>query len=197
MESVQKYSYAMVCSSNMNRSMAAHKILISADEQFDCRSYGTGDVVRLPHRNPRQTNDFKFNVAYQTMHDKLSESNHRVYTEMGVLGMLERNASIKSHPERFTDLSNHVDFIICFQPKVFDQVLEDLRRKGIVHGGKMSYVINFDTIDSLDNAEQSAKYVYEFVKKLEGLNDLSELSEVIEDFQLNIPIEMMWTVTIV
>ena len=41
-----KVRFAVVCSSNMNRSMEAHAFL--QKKGYDIRSYGTGDKIKIP-----------------------------------------------------------------------------------------------------------------------------------------------------
>ncbi|OMO62841.1 RNA polymerase II subunit A [Corchorus olitorius] len=53
-----KYQYAMVCSSNQNRSMEAHSY------RHVC-SYGTGAHVKLPGPSLREPNVYDFGTPYK------------------------------------------------------------------------------------------------------------------------------------
>jgi hypothetical protein len=44
-----KMRFAVVCSSNMNRSMEAHAFL--QKKGYDIHSYGTGDKIKIPGMN--------------------------------------------------------------------------------------------------------------------------------------------------
>lgn len=46
-----KLKMAVICSSNMNRSMEAHSVFAKRD--FQVSSYGTGDKVKIPGKHPR------------------------------------------------------------------------------------------------------------------------------------------------
>lgn len=43
----QKLRFAVVCSSNMNRSMEAHNFL--QKKGYDIKSYGTGNMIKVEH----------------------------------------------------------------------------------------------------------------------------------------------------
>ncbi|KAL2944935.1 RNA polymerase II subunit A C-terminal domain phosphatase SSU72, partial [Bienertia sinuspersici] len=95
-----KLKYAMVCSSNQNRSMEAHFLL--KKQGFDVSSYGTGAHVKLPGPTIRDPN------------------------RNGILPMLKRNLSVKLAPQRWQDnaLDGAFDVVFTFEEKVFDMVVE-------------------------------------------------------------------------
>ena len=53
-----KPNVAVVCSSNMNRSMEAHSVL--KKKQFPTKSFGTGDRVKIPGRSAKEPNVYSF-----------------------------------------------------------------------------------------------------------------------------------------
>ena len=61
--------YAMVCSSNQNRSMEAH--LLMKRQGFDVSSYGTGGHVKLPGPSLREPNVYDFGTPYKQMYEEL------------------------------------------------------------------------------------------------------------------------------
>ena len=48
----------------------------------------------------------------------------RRYTQNGVLEMLERNAGIKSHPQRWQEQTKRFDIVVTFEKEVFNDVLD-------------------------------------------------------------------------
>lgn len=61
--------YAMVCSSNQNRSMESHAVM--KREGFEVSSYGTGAHVKLPGPSLREPNVYDFGTPYKLIFDDL------------------------------------------------------------------------------------------------------------------------------
>lgn len=72
-----KLRYAMVCSSNQNRSMEAHFLL--KRHGFDVSSYGTGAHVKLPGPSLREPNVYDFGTPYKHMLDDLRRKDPELY----------------------------------------------------------------------------------------------------------------------
>lgn len=98
--SMKKLTLATVCSSNMNRSMEAHHVL--AKKGFKVGSFGTGSQIKLPGPTKSQPNCYEFGKAtYEDIRADLTAKDKRLYTENGMLNILERNKRIKTKPEKF------------------------------------------------------------------------------------------------
>ncbi|PIN10168.1 Phosphoprotein phosphatase [Handroanthus impetiginosus] len=121
-----KLRYAMVCSSNQNRSMEAHALL--KREGFDVASYGTGQHVKLPGPSLREPNVYDFGTPYKHMLDDLRRKDPELYRRNGILPMLKRNLAVKNAPQRWQEnaADGTFDVVLTFEEKVFDMVLEGL-----------------------------------------------------------------------
>ena len=126
--------FAMVCAANMNRSMEAHKVALHAG--LDVKSYGAGSRVKLPGASRDNPNVFEFGrVTYQEIYDKLMAEDPKLYTRNGLKDMLERNVAIKPAPQRWQDSEVDVDVVVCFEERVFDNVVADLKSQERWIGG--------------------------------------------------------------
>ena len=106
----------------MNRSMEAHSML--AKKGYDVRSFGTGDKVKLPGPGPDKPNVYEFGTSYEYIYSDLESKDRYLYTQNGLLHMLDRNKRIKNEPERFQDCTNKFDVIFTCEEKVYDQVID-------------------------------------------------------------------------
>ncbi|KAF2608260.1 hypothetical protein F2Q68_00045567 [Brassica cretica] len=119
-----RFRYAMVCSSNQNRSMEAHFLL--KRQGLDVASYGTGSHVKLPGPSAREPNVYDFGTPYKQMFDELRRKDPELYKRNGILQMLKRNLNVKLAPQRWQDnaADGVFDVVMTFEEKVFDSVLE-------------------------------------------------------------------------
>jgi len=180
--------FAMVCSSNMNRSMEAHKQLKRKD--LNVSSYGVGTMVRLPAPNNSQA-VFAFGTPYRKIHEKLRENDGGAwYRNNGLLAMVERNIDIKDHPERWQEipnLSGKFDIVFCFEERVFDQLMENLsfREPEDVDEPKPMHVVNLEVTDNTEEASIGAQIALDFcLRANEARENLDEeLPRIVEDVQ--------------
>ncbi|XP_077007706.1 RNA polymerase II subunit A C-terminal domain phosphatase SSU72 isoform X1 [Tamandua tetradactyla] len=149
---------AVVCSSNQNRSMEAHNIL--SKRGFSVRSFGTGTHVKLPGPAPDRPNVYDFKTTYDQMYNDLLRKDKELYTQNGILHMLDRNKRIKPRPERFQNCKDLFDLILTCEERVYDQVVEDLNSRE-QETCQPVHVINVDIQDNHEEATLGAFLICE------------------------------------
>lgn len=146
---VSNLRIAVICSSNMNRSMEAHAFL--AKKGFTVKSFGTGDKVKLPGSAADKPNVYDFGTSYDEIYNDLLSKDKTLYTQNGLLHTLDRNRRIKSHPERFQEADEKFDILITCEERVYDQVLEYMENRPPVDNS-IAHVVNIDIQDNLEEA---------------------------------------------
>jgi len=181
----EELKFAVVCSSNMNRSMEAHKQF--EENNLEVTSFGVGNMVRLPAPNGKPLS-FPFDTHYSDMKTKmLEQSDLQWFRDRGLLEMLDRNIRIKDHPERFQDYKDVAQFnvVFCFEERVFDILMKDLKSREAQEYKEM-HVLNLDVKDDTKEATKGAQIALELcqlcVKKSDELEEaLPEIIKTIED----------------
>jgi len=184
---------ALICQSNLNRSMEAHWVL---QEEGGIRAYsfGAGNKVRLPGETIDTPHVYGFGTAYDKMYKDLERLNRARYTKNGLLQMLDRNRQLKDAPERWQDHYDiyakdsqratngdevndrlgeppkpaHFDLIITFEKRVFDMVSADLdaRSHSPYSRNEPTHLLNIDTTDNHAEAAVSAKLCLQLVESI-------------------------------
>ncbi|KAL1824780.1 hypothetical protein DCAR_0312882 [Daucus carota subsp. sativus] len=175
--------YAMVCSSNQNRSMEAHFVL--KREGFDVASYGTGAHVKLPGPSIREPNVYEFGTPYKHMFDELRRKDPELYKRNGILPMLKRNLGVKTAPQRWQDnaADGVFDVVITFEEKVFDMVMEDLNSRDHILM-KPVLVINLEVKDNHEEAATGGRLTLVLCQELEATeNWVDKIDEIIFNFE--------------
>lgn len=87
-----RHCYAMVCYSNMNRSMEAHRLV--AEAGLRVRSFGTGTTVRLPGESSTTPNVYAFGTPYRDILQDLTAKNQAQFvpSRAGRLGRCHRGS---------------------------------------------------------------------------------------------------------
>ncbi|KAK1628489.1 hypothetical protein QYE76_002804 [Lolium multiflorum] len=178
MAAQKRWRFAMVCSSNMNRSMEAHAVLGRA--ALDVESYGTGSQVKLPGPSMHEPNVYDFGTPYGGIYDDLRRKDPDLYKRNGLLPMLKRNIGVKVAPQRWQDNAGDgvFDMILTFEERVFDLVVEDMNNRE-PRLFKSVLIINMDVKDNHEEASVGAKLALDLCQKLEGVHD--DWEEIIDD----------------
>ncbi|KAL5014183.1 hypothetical protein ScPMuIL_008453 [Solemya velum] len=172
---------AVVCSSNQNRSMEAHSFL--SKKGYRVRSFGTGNQVKLPGPAPDKPNIYDFNTTYDEMYRDLMRKDPELYTQNGILHMLDRNRRIKPKPERFQACPDRFEVVVTCEERVYDQVIEDLenRQKG---ENLPVHIINIDIQDNHEEATIGAFIICDLVTILLDSEDMDDdIDEVLQEFE--------------
>lgn len=154
---------AMVCHSNVNRSMEAHDLAYRSG--FQVYSYGAGSRVRLPGLTQDDPKVFEFGTPYHEMFKKLYEENVVNYTKNGMLHMLDRDRKLKFAPQKWQLETKRFDVVVCFEQRVYETVVEDLQKRQIqegigsrLSGKRATHVVNLETVDNHKAAKVGSQH---------------------------------------
>eukprot|EP01104_Vermistella_antarctica_P012847 TRINITY_DN3791_c0_g1_i1.p1 TRINITY_DN3791_c0_g1~~TRINITY_DN3791_c0_g1_i1.p1 ORF type:complete len:225 (-),score=62.11 TRINITY_DN3791_c0_g1_i1:132-719(-) len=175
---------AVVCASNNNRSMEAHKVL--AKKGLNVRSYGISSKVKMPGPAANKPNVYDFGTPYEVMLRELEAKDPDLYRQNGVLHMLKRNKTIKLAPERFQDDEEHkFDIVITYEDRVFEALLEHMTSRGS-DTFEPVHVVNLHVVDNHESAAIGALDTFTFLRMLQqaGIDEWEDnIEDVIEEFQ--------------
>lgn len=181
MASISDLRIAVICSSNMNRSMEAHAFL--SKKGFHVQSFGTGDKVKIPGSAADKPNIYEFGTSYDEIYHDLLDKDKSLYTQNGLLHTLDRNRRIKSHPEKFQESNEKFDILITCEERVYDQVIEFMENK-TPSDNSIVHVINLDIQDNLEEATIGAFLISDMCMQIAKADDLdNDIEEVLHAFE--------------
>lgn len=181
MASISDLRIAVICSSNMNRSMEAHAFL--SKKGFHVQSFGIGDKVKIPGSAADKPNIYEFGTSYDEIYHDLLDKDKSLYTQNGLLHTLDRNRRIKSHPEKFQESTEKFDILITCEERVYDQVLEFMENK-TPSNNSIVHVINIDIQDNLEEATIGAFLISDMCMQIAKADDLdNDIEEVLHEFE--------------
>eukprot|EP00062_Callorhinchus_milii_P020875 gi/632977112/ref/XP_007905164.1/ PREDICTED: RNA polymerase II subunit A C-terminal domain phosphatase SSU72 [Callorhinchus milii] len=156
---------------------------LSGKKGFNVRSFGTGTHVKLPGPAPDKPNIYDFKTTYDQMYSDLLRKDKELYTQNGILHMLDRNKRIKSRPERFQTCKDQFDLIVTCEERVYDQVLEDLNSRE-QETFQPVHVINVDIQDNHEEATLGAFLICELCQCIQRTEDMeNEIDELIQELE--------------
>eukprot|EP00656_Telonema_subtile_P015222 TRINITY_DN17941_c0_g2_i1.p1 TRINITY_DN17941_c0_g2~~TRINITY_DN17941_c0_g2_i1.p1 ORF type:complete len:194 (+),score=46.77 TRINITY_DN17941_c0_g2_i1:113-694(+) len=175
--------FAVVCRSNMNRSMEAHKALKEAKLKVD--SFGTGRHCKLPGPSVHEPAVFPFGMPYKEMMSQLQSQDASLYSHNGVLEMLERNASIKACPQQWQEHTQRFDVVLTFEKDVFNAVLADVQQRSEdSDAAEPLHVINIETRDRQKEAEIGGQLALNLSQLLGDSEDIEdEIEPLLKEFE--------------
>lgn len=170
------FNVCTVCSSNMNRSMEAQRVLTEAG--YKVSSYGTGNCVKIPGLTKETPNVFQFGTPYKEILSTLQQQEsvvpeeNRNFAKQGLYDMLERNIGLKECPENWhvqsTDKILENDIVICCDEKCYEILLDDCARRGIKRGTPL-VIFNVDVIDLHTKSLEAGQAILKLMNLLEEL----------------------------
>ena len=201
------FSISLVCQSNVNRSMEAHRVLADQHWPVTLYSYGVGSKVRLPGRSAREANVFDFGTPYTTIIERLTRESDKAaasipptadnaaqrrqtevsrYHSNGIIPMLRRDALVKAAPERWVagPALPHFNLVLTFETRVYDTVLTSLQLH-CAWQQRLCHVVNIETPDNTSEAKESGQLVQQWVGELvaQGSDWEAGLEESLERLQ--------------
>lgn len=155
----QQLAVALVCACNMNRSMAAHKLLVE-NGFTTVESFGCARQVKLPG-GPSKALCFDWGTPYTDIEATLrtgDERSQKWLAERRIFDMVTRNRGIKRAPERWQRCSHadKFDLVVCFEERVFDTLIADIQDRE-PQSFQPVHVVNLEVKDTTAAAVVGAK----------------------------------------
>lgn len=161
--------------------MEAHNVL--AKKGYNVCSFGTNLQVKIPGPSPDKPNTYPFGTTYDQIYNDLVSKDPSLYTQNGLLQIMDRNRKIKPACERFQDTPKHFDVIITCEERCYDIVCEDLMTKPNINNQPV-FVINFEIKDNLEDAAMGARAILHLASMLEESQNLEqEFDTIMDQFQ--------------
>jgi len=188
----KKTRIAVICSSNMNRSMEGHRLL--KKKGYNVKSYGTGTQVKLPGTSADKPNVYPFDTPYENIYQDLCQKDKKAYTNNGVLDILDRNRRIKRNPEKFQTNFLPFDIILSCEERVYDQILDNFNTRE-QSTFEQCHIINCDIVDNFEEATLGAIILSQLIDTIINHEDLdNDIDEVLQEFEETKKRKLMHTV---
>ena len=85
-----------------------------------------------------------FGTTYDEIYKDLVQKDKRMYTENGMLHILDRNRRIKEMPEKFQECQDRFDLVLTCEEKVYDACIAFLEENS--ESQQPVHLINIDIV---------------------------------------------------
>mmetsp|Transcript_4784 Transcript_4784/g.5924 ORF Transcript_4784/g.5924 Transcript_4784/m.5924 type:complete len:210 (-) Transcript_4784:203-832(-) len=177
----RQMALALVCNSNVNRSLEGHRIL--KEKGFGrVWSYGVGSKVRLP--GIRGPSVYMFGTPFEAMQRDLENKNYNWYKDRGILDMLDRDAKVKKAPRRWQDeKKRNYDLILAYDIRAYNILIEEFESSRGQLGCHPVHIIGWYVEDRYYEAREAAETLYKFICKLHSFEDWqTKIASLVDSF---------------
>ena len=147
----------------------------------------------MPGPTPEKPNVYQFGTPYDDMYKDLYFKDKQLYTQNGLLEMLDRNRKIKSAPEKFQESADQYDVVITCEERCFDAAMEDMltRTKTFL---RPVHLINVEIIDNHEQALIGGDLILQLVRAIKKASDLDqEMDNLLQEFQARTRAKVLYT----
>ncbi|KAG0176890.1 RNA polymerase II subunit A C-terminal domain phosphatase [Apophysomyces sp. BC1034] len=139
-------------------------------------------MVRLPGPAIDKPNIYPFGTPYDKVYQELKQKDQQLYTQNGLLTMLDRNRKVKDAPQRWQECQDMYDVIITCEERCFDAVVEDLANRAQLRN-RSTHVINVEIRDNHEDALLGGRAILQLVQMTEASTDIdADINGIIEEF---------------
>ncbi|OTF72214.1 Dip2/Utp12 domain and WD-repeat protein, partial [Euroglyphus maynei] len=151
-------------------------------------------IVKLPGPAQDKPNVYDFGTPYEQMYNDLLNKDKNLYTQNGILHMLDRNRRIKLHPEKFQTCRDKFDVIFTCEERVYDQVVEEMNSRSPLDYSTV-HIINIDVQDNHEEATIGALLMLKMAQSLAQSKDLdNDIDELLQEFETTINRPLLHTI---
>lgn len=125
-------------------------------------------MVRLPGPAIDKPNIYPFGTPYEQVYQELKKQDQALYTQNGLLSMLDRNRKTKEAPQRWHESRELFDVIITCEERCFDSVVEDLSNRG-QNLNQSTHVINVEIKDNHEDALLGGRAILQLAQMVHSI----------------------------